>query len=113
MRVGGGRIRTCDLRFIKRGSQPIELPLGGRMKAMLVALESLFKGRRHFFMKIFQFQHLLGQNWSSIEGHQFGLGSSVEPRSTEVMLQLHAKTREWFIRVLGIFSHLKIRVLLY
>jgi hypothetical protein len=27
-RVGGGEIRTCDLRFIKRGSQPIELPLG-------------------------------------------------------------------------------------
>jgi hypothetical protein len=27
-RVGGGRIRTCDLCFIRRGSQPIELPLG-------------------------------------------------------------------------------------
>jgi hypothetical protein len=27
-RVGGGGIRTCDLRFIRRGSQPIELPLG-------------------------------------------------------------------------------------
>jgi hypothetical protein len=26
--VGGGGIRTCDLRFIRRGSQPIELPLG-------------------------------------------------------------------------------------
>ena len=28
MRVGGGGIRTCDLRFIRRGSQPIELLLG-------------------------------------------------------------------------------------
>jgi hypothetical protein len=27
-RVGGGGIRTCDFRFIKRDSQPIELPLG-------------------------------------------------------------------------------------
>jgi hypothetical protein len=27
-RVGGEGIRTCDLRFIKRGSQPIELPFG-------------------------------------------------------------------------------------
>jgi hypothetical protein len=26
-RVGGEEIRTYDLRFIKRGSQPIELPL--------------------------------------------------------------------------------------
>jgi hypothetical protein len=27
-REGGGRIRTCDLYFIKRGSQPIDLTLG-------------------------------------------------------------------------------------
>ena len=26
-RVGGGGIQTCDLRFIRRGSQPIELSL--------------------------------------------------------------------------------------
>lgn len=32
---------------------------------------------KSFFMKIFQFQPLLGQNRSSIEVHQFGLGSSV------------------------------------
>jgi hypothetical protein len=27
-RVREGGIQTCDLRFIRRGSQPIELPLG-------------------------------------------------------------------------------------
>jgi hypothetical protein len=30
---GRGRgIRTCDIRFIRRGSQPIELPLGTKKK---------------------------------------------------------------------------------
>jgi hypothetical protein len=29
---GRGGIRSCDLRFIKRGSQPIELPLGDMLE---------------------------------------------------------------------------------
>lgn len=74
------------------------------MKTIFVALESFIqRATTSFFMKIFQFQHLLGQNRSSIEVHQFGLGSLVEPRLTEVMHQRHTKTGEWFIRVLGFF----------
>jgi hypothetical protein len=33
--VGGGGIRSCDLRFIRRGSQPIELPLGDKTRLIL------------------------------------------------------------------------------
>jgi hypothetical protein len=34
-RVEGGGIRSCDLRFIRRGSQPIELPLGDDLLVLL------------------------------------------------------------------------------
>jgi hypothetical protein len=35
-RVGGGKIRTCDIRFISRGSQSIELPLGTETMKVIV-----------------------------------------------------------------------------
>jgi hypothetical protein len=34
-------IRTCDLRFIRHGSQPIEVPLEDGMKQLLVFLKGL------------------------------------------------------------------------
>jgi hypothetical protein len=40
-RVGGGEIRSYDLRFIRRGSQPIELSLGNIFALFACAIMSI------------------------------------------------------------------------
>jgi hypothetical protein len=59
-RVGGWKIRTNDLRFIKHGSQPIKLPL--RDHWVLILMQILwwkFKWRRKFFFGMSLTLHFL------------------------------------------------------